>query len=311
MASPMSQARETARVKSRKLVHAGGTELYGRLCYWIDTAFHLITVRLIRSTREIMKLIKSDIFGKVRQPASFDDLIKAIHNGRLENSSFITRMWRGQGSIDWPVHSSGYRRVHPNNDRCLASYEVRLLKQATHNGYRFLDGRELSDMELLARLQHHGAATRLVDTSKNALVALWFCCVSEPNKTGALIGIHTDHLGGYEGEPEIRPYKEVVEELEDMDYPMTWEPPSITKRIAAQHSQFLYSSVKNDKRGSLALPKDDDITYIFAIPPSLKEKCLTILQEAYDIRHLTLFPDLDGFGQANSHEKYEFYNNRW
>lgn len=258
-----------------------------------------------------MKLINSDAFGKVRQPNNFNDLLKAITDGRLEKSNFITRMWRGQGDLDWPVHSSGYRRIAPTTELSLTGYEKRLLSEATHKGYRFLDGRELSDMELLARLQHHGAATRLVDTSKNALVALWFCCVSEPKKTGSLIGVHTNHLGGYEGEPETRPYSEIVDSIKDMDYPMTWEPPSITKRISSQNSQFLYSSTKDDSWGSLALPKEENVTAIFAITPSLKDTCLTILQEAFDIRHLTLFPDLDGFCQANSHEKYEFYNHRW
>ena len=258
-----------------------------------------------------MKLINSDTFGKVLKPASFDDLLKGITTGCLDSSVFITRMWRGQGDLDWPVHSSGYRRIDPSSDDSLARYEERLLLQATHKGYRFHEGRELSDMELLARLQHHGAATRLVDTSRNALVALWFCCVSEPNKTGSLIGVHTDYLGGYEGEPELDPYKDVISGLEDIDHPVTWEPPSVTGRIAAQHSQFLYSKVVNDKWGSLALPKEEGVTKIYAISPSLKEQALTILQEAFDIRHLTLFPDLDGFGQANGHEKYEFYNNRW
>ncbi|MEE7624766.1 FRG domain-containing protein [Methylobacter sp. Wu8] len=220
-------------------------------------------------------------------------------------------MWRGQGDLDWPIHSSAYRRISSPSEGKLASYEQRLLEQATHNGYRFLDGRELSDMELLARLQHHGAATRLIDTSKSVLVALWFCCVSEPNKTGALIGVHTDHLGGYEGETDRRKYQEVIKGLKGVPHPLTWEPPSITKRIAAQHSQFLYSEVKKDKWGNLALPRDKGATYIFAIPSTLKTKCIEILQEAFDIRHLTLFPDLDGFGQANSHNKYEFYNNRW
>ena len=258
-----------------------------------------------------MRLINSDVFGRVMQPASFEDLIKKTVNGSLSPNSFTTRMWRGQGDIDWPIHSSAYRRISSPSEMGLASYEKRLLEQATHKGYRVLDGRELSDMELLARLQHHGAATRLIDTSKNMLVALWFCCISMPQKTGALIGVHTDHLGGYEGETDSRSYEEVIKDMEGVRYPLTWEPPSISSRVAAQHSQFLYSEVVDDKWGSLALPKGDGETFIFGISPALKAKCLEILQEAFDIRHLTLFPDLDGFGQANSHEKNEFYNNRW
>ncbi len=94
-------------------------------------------------------------------------------------------------------------------------------------------------MELLARLQHHGAATRLLDTSRSALVALYFCCVSNPKKMGLLIGVHTDHLAGCESEPDARKYEEVMNDIKDTDTLFTWEPPVITNRIAAQHSQFL------------------------------------------------------------------------
>nr|WP_241737573.1 FRG domain-containing protein [Neptunicella marina] len=220
-------------------------------------------------------------------------------------------MWRGQGDINWPVHSSGYRRCIPNSDLELASYEKRLLDEATHQGYRFVNGRELPDFELLARLQHHGAATRLVDASRNALVALWFCCNSEPNKTGALIGIHTHHLCGYEGQLEIRPYREIIEDLKENENLYTWEPPAVTKRIASQNSQFLYSKVIHEKTGNLVLPKEEDVTIVISIRPKLKEECLTILQEAFDIRQLTLFPDIDGFCASNSVNKAKYYNNRW
>ncbi|EOC1425195.1 FRG domain-containing protein [Cronobacter dublinensis] len=44
----------------------------------------------------------------------------------------------------------------------------------------------------MAKLQHHGAATRLMDFPRSLLVALWFACFSEPNETGLLLGIHTN-----------------------------------------------------------------------------------------------------------------------
>jgi hypothetical protein len=35
---------------------------------------------------------------------------------------------------------------------------------------------ELSNLELLLELQHYGAATGLIDFSRDFLVALWFAC---------------------------------------------------------------------------------------------------------------------------------------
>ena len=84
------------------------------------------------------------------------------------------------------------------------------------------------------------------------------------------------------------------------DSPCTWEPPRVTLRVAAQHSQFFFSPVVIDRMGSLALPKDDGAILVIAITPELKKACAEILVQVYDITRETLFPDLDGFGVANS-----------
>ena len=247
-------------------------------------------------------------------PTSFDQLIKLIQHP-IPISQSIVRMWRGQGDISWPIHSSAYRRIARKRsvptEENIRYYEQDLLMSATHRGFRDMNGRLLSDFELLARLQHHGAATRLVDFTKNALVGLFFSVASCPKKTGLLIGLHTDFMGGYEGVPEQRQYDEVFNGLEELKQPHTWEPPSVSPRITAQHSQFLYSVVSKQKTGSLWL-SDSPYSYMaIALSPSVKRKCLNVLSEVFDIRTTTLFPDLDGFGEANSHMKDQYSNCRW
>jgi hypothetical protein len=46
---------------------------------------------------------------------------------------------------------------------------------------------ELSNLELLLELQHYGAATGLVDFSRDFLVALWFACDSNKDKESLFI----------------------------------------------------------------------------------------------------------------------------
>ncbi|MEG3133068.1 FRG domain-containing protein [Rouxiella sp. T17] len=91
----------------------------------------------------------------------------------------------------------------------MRDYERELLPIACHQGYGYENGRKLSDFKLLAKLQHHGAATRLIDVSRNMLVALWFECRSKTDQTGILLGWHSNTILGLEGRPEERVCNEI------------------------------------------------------------------------------------------------------
>jgi len=250
-----------------------------------------------------VQVYKSSIFGEVTQPDKFEELISLSLHPAPDKTRAV-RMWRGQSSIDWPVHSAAFRKLKLSNSSVdemdMQYYEKDLLARATHRGFRLVDGRDLSDFDLLARLQQHGAATRLVDFTRNALTALWFAVASEAKLTGALLGIHAHSIGGYEGLPENRLYDEIFPNLAKHDHPQTWEPPAVTPRIAAQHAQFVYSDVVNRRSGSLKLPKKPKELLVVALSPDIKQRFSTILSEVFDIRYSTLFPDIDGFGRANS-----------
>lgn len=262
-----------------------------------------------------MREIGNPIFGKVRVPEKFEELYGLLWDLRPVTDHFRARMWRGQSNIEWPIHSSAFRKLaldgKPPSESHLRRYEIGLLKHATHRGYRRHDGRDLSDLELLAKLQHHGAATRLVDATRNALIALWFAISSDEDKTGLLLGVHTSYVCGYEGEPEDRSYDEVMDHCKSMSGPVTWEPPTVTNRIAAQHSQFLYSTIQADLRGSLLLPDKPDTSLFIAIEPPIKEIAKEILIQTFDIHPLTLFPDLDGFCRAYTPHLPEHSECRW
>ncbi|MEW8254819.1 MAG: FRG domain-containing protein [Candidatus Thiodiazotropha taylori] len=264
-----------------------------------------------------MKSTNREFFGETAQPASFSELINFISKPHPIWDDRVY-MWRGQSDINWPVHSSAYRRLSQEKmqvtENDIIHYEKSLLEQATHRGYRLYEGRLLSDMELLARLQHHGAATRLVDFTRSALIALWYTCFStaNKNKTGVLIGFHSAFIGGYESEPEVREYAEVMKEAERIEHPITWEPTLVSKRIASQHSQFLYSTLSTDKTGSLMFPGDyKNSVMVLSVTPKVKAECVSVLEQLFDIRYHTLFPDIDGFSEANSHIMPEKYMFRW
>lgn len=251
-----------------------------------------------------MKTYKSELFGNLPEPKDFIELIDLINLCHFDELQVC--MWRGQADINWRIDHSAYRRLTLNKksitEKDLISYEDSLLRQATHKGYRHQNGRELNDIELMALLQHHGAATRLIDFSRNVLVALWFSICEEFEKTGILIGLNTQNLGGYEnGYIVINDYKKHIDQIKEYTHPQTWEPPFVTPRVAAQHSQFLYSGLSKSKNGSLMYENPIDRNLFIAISPKLKHELAIILRGTFDIHFQTLFPDIDGFGKSNSH----------
>lgn len=261
-----------------------------------------------------MEQFSNSIFKNIYQPDNFKELLDLICKAANPDDGLV-RMWRGQSNVNWEIHSSAYRRLSMNNKKVtedgLISYEKRLLKHAKHKGYHISNGRIISDFELLALLQHNGAATRLVDFSRSAFVALWFAIFTLPKETGLLYGAHAYYIGGYEGEPEERPYDEAVAKLQKYNHPVTWEPTTVTPRVAAQHSQFLYSDISTSKMGSIKIAQENDANLFIAISPKLKIEAKNILIEVFDIREQTLFPDLNGFSIANNSFKHEEEMLRW
>lgn len=259
-----------------------------------------------------MDFADSEYFGTIPLPSSLSEILDLAKTHSVKRRN--VHLWRGQCDLDWPIHSSAYRRLvrtQTVTEKSMRSYEEYLLDHATHQGYRFEQGRTLSDFELLAKLQHHGAATRLVDCSRNILVSLWFTCSSEPDKTGLLFGVHSHHVGGGENRTQDGNYLSELNDIQKFKHPQTWQPPVVSKRIAAQSAQFLYSSVSDNLLGSLALGDDQKSYIAIGITPNLKAKLLIELACVFDIRYLTLFPDIDGFGYANSHNFNEYESERW
>jgi len=92
-----------------------------------------------------------------------------------------TYAYRGQKNADRGVESAAHRRLKNMSesfaDEWFINYHEKvIIEPARMNGYGVKDGREVSDLELLAELQHYGAATCLIDFTRDFLVALWFAC---------------------------------------------------------------------------------------------------------------------------------------
>ena len=98
-----------------------------------------------------------------------------------------THAFRGQGNAHWPLNSAATRRLRKHRGEGVQNspeftslyldyHNTTLITPARTQGLGIESGRELSDLQLLAKLQHLKAATGLLDFSWNPLVGLWFAC---------------------------------------------------------------------------------------------------------------------------------------
>ena len=88
-------------------------------------------------------------------------------------------LFRGVSTERHKIEASAYRRlpeIDRNNPKKLLKINKDLIMKARALGHDQKNGQQLSDLEILAELQHFDAATCLIDFSRSALVALWFAC---------------------------------------------------------------------------------------------------------------------------------------
>ena len=88
-------------------------------------------------------------------------------------------LFRGVSNDTYKIEASAYRRL-PKEDRRdpvkLLKITKELIDNARSLGHDRNEGQPRSDLELLAHLQHYGAATCLMDFTRDVMVALWMAC---------------------------------------------------------------------------------------------------------------------------------------
>ena len=211
-------------------------------------------------------------------------------------------LYRGLADSEYQLESSLYRRLQSPKREISQDIFIRaldnLIKIAKREKHDRKDGHVLSDLELLSNLQHYGAATCLIDFTRNPHVALWFAC--QPHKTengetnpadGKIVAVNANH-------PEKFGIAEGGEEIENFfsDKKLwKWIPPKQNHRIVAQQSVFVL--------GQSVIPEDEMLAS-YIIPHESKGGILLELQDRYGISAESLFCDFPGFArEVHGHDK--------
>lgn len=262
---------------------------------------------------EPINAVDHDRFGIVPAPTRPDQLawiLNLLAHRQVE-------AWRGHGDASWRIDPSLVRRFKRNagSDRDPSEATVRALERSLIvRAQRAGFGAETGELELLARLCHHGAATRLLDATRNAYVALWFACRGRLEEDGLLIGLRLrDDNDAFEVKPESL-NRSVDDLLAESDgRVLWWQPWDISPRIPAQRALFVFGeTVTGNNWGSLKLgetsvmrshePAAGNVlgAALILIPVALKRAMNAVWSPAFGFNEETLFPDFDGFAQAQA-----------
>jgi tetratricopeptide (TPR) repeat protein len=146
---------------------------------------------------------------------------------------------------------------------------------------------------MLAELQHHGAATCLIDFSFDALIALYFACCDQIGKEGAVIVLDYSNLEkvSVSNDGINSSIKSFLDNPEGKIW--FWEPGPTNNRIIRQHSAFIFGTPSLDE----ALFKR------FKISSDAKDDILYNLKLFHNIFEDTIFADLTGFAINNSQNR--------
>ena len=222
--------------------------------------------------------------------------------------------FRGQENAAWELHSSAIRRLQ-NDSKFQESittpgfpgiflnyHRDELIAPAHASGFGIEQGRKIWDLQLLAKLQHFGAATGLMDFTWNPLIALWFACKSAKNAKGPG-GEESDgkvfvvNLNDPQGFGQI-PHKKKDQSIERVlrvhaeDRALYWEPMILSEaaaRIIGQESVFVI--------GQPFIPERlvQEITINAQDKASFRKE----LADIFGITEESLYRDVHGFSKVN------------
>ena len=214
-------------------------------------------------------------------------------------------LFRGVPNAEYKIQASAYRRLKEGAGN-LEFLQINrdLIADARLRGHGERDGRELGDLEILAQLQHFGAATCLIDFTRNAQVALYFACQkdnkweknsqdSERGPDGKVYAVRNDQKRFEKITPDsLEKNIDKFLQINESNIPQLycWEPGYRNNRIIAQQSIFVFGAYEFDESN----------TYV--IKESCKEHILIELEQITGINEAMLFPDFDGFARLHGED---------
>ncbi len=195
-------------------------------------------------------------------------------------------VYRGVSNIEHKLITTLGRVKLKTNDT-FKSVEKRVLNVFKERSLPFLSTVPSSDWEWLALAQHHGLPTRLLDWTRNPLVAAYFS-VKKDNEENSVI-----YVLNQKKQPLVE-VKKHGDPLSITGEPLRYIPSHVTDRIIVQNGLFTFHPEEPDE------PFDTKEIERIVIPKSARKRLKKDLYR-YGVHEAAMFPGLDGLA---SHVKW-------
>lgn len=218
-------------------------------------------------------------------------------------------VYRGVSNHEYPIEASTYRRLQDEKGEIrdedktvgrLLQINREMIEDANRHKHGWENDQPPRDLDLLAKLQHSGAATCLIDFTKNPLVALWMACrksssgIVDGKVYAVKIGLGTPFKEVNSNDVDRMEIKEFFQANDKIGYQLyQWQPDYQDNRMLAQQSIFLFG-------GGWGAVKESEFCVILGQD---KQDIWDSLKKSAGISEDILFPDFEGFASQRAHNK--------
>lgn len=225
--------------------------------------------------------------------------------------------FRGQVTAGWPLVPSLTRRLQQfaPDQRLWPLREMRAMRVFRRKAHIYLPDRGAlqDDLRCLALMQHHGAATRLLDFTKSPFVAAFFA-LEGATRDVAVFALNTPALWNRLPDFDASLARAAIDPrlpgnferyFASNTHPLLWfgEPSEMDSRLVAQSGLFVLPGLLDHSLDAILdhYGGSDDLLVKLVLPLAVRNDAMRSLYRM-NVTYASVFPDLEGLARSANYE---------